>query len=114
MSTIFTRTAFLLGLCLVTTPAVAEPDTESAIVHIGDLNLATTDGQHTLNRRLEHAVTLVCGRPDPNDIAMSAPVRACRGRAIRRAAPQIDLAIASARNAKSYAMAGAQAAPGDR
>lgn len=114
MSTIVTRTAFLLGLCLVTTPAMAAEDTERAILHIGDLNLATTDGQHLLNRRLEHAVTLVCGRPDPNDIAMAAPVRACRSRAIKRAAPQIDLAMASARSQRSYAMAGTQAAPGAR
>lgn len=114
MSTIFIRTAFLLGLCLVTTPAMAEQETERAIVRTGDLNLATTAGERTLNRRIEHAATLVCGRPDPYDIAMSAPVRACRNRAIKRVAPQIDLAIAGARGAQSYAMAGAAVVPGAR
>ncbi|MEO7689264.1 MAG: UrcA family protein [Sphingomonas sp.] len=114
MSTIFFRTTFLLGLCLVTTPAMAEQDVERAIVRTGDLNLATAAGERALNRRIEQAATLVCGRPDPYDIAMSAPVRACRNRAIKRVMPQIDLAIAGARNARSYAMENALVAPGAR
>ena len=114
MSTIFIRTTFLLGLCLVTTPAMAEQETERAIVRTGDLDLATTAGERTLNRRIEQAATAVCGRPDPYDIAMSAPVRACRSRAIKRVAPQIDVAIAGARSARSYAMESARVAPGAR
>ena len=114
MSTIFIRTTFLLGLCLATTPAVAEQDTERAIVRTSDLDLATMAGERALNRRIEQAATAVCGRPDPYDIAMSAPVRACRNRAIKRVAPQIDLAIAGARGAQSYAMAGTAVGPGAR
>ena len=113
MSTVF-RTACLFGLCLVTTPALAGQELPRAIVRTGDLDLATADGVRTLHRRLEAAATLVCGEPDPYNLDLSAPVRACRKSAITRAAPQIDLAIAGARGARSYAMAGAEAMPAAR
>jgi len=114
MSTIFIRTAALLGLCLAATPAMAGQEFPRAIVRVGDLDLATSAGERTLHRRIEHAATLVCGDPDPYNLDMAAPVRACRNRAIKRVMPQIDLAIAGARGARSYAMAGAQAAPAAR
>lgn len=114
MSTIFIRTAFLLGICLVTTPATAGQEAARATVRVNDLNLATTAGERTLRRRIEHAATLVCGEPDTRDLARDAPVRACRNRAIKRVAPQIEVAIAGARSAQSYAMAGALVAPGAR
>jgi len=108
MSTILIRTVCLFGLCLAATPAMAGQEAPRATVRVADLDLATIAGERTLHRRVEQAATLVCGDPDREDLARAAPIRACRNRAIKGAAPQIDLAIAGARSARSYAMAGAR------
>ncbi|WP_019833172.1 UrcA family protein [Sphingomonas sp. PR090111-T3T-6A] len=88
-------------------PALAAPvaDGQSAIVHIADLNLATDAGIQTLHTRVAHAAKKVCGAPDARDLSAVRQSDACRQVALESAAPQVQLAIADARQGKALAMA---------
>ncbi|WP_298194777.1 UrcA family protein [Novosphingobium sp.] len=62
---IFFASAFVLASALAPTLATAAPangmETKVAVVHTSDLNLASDEGQSTLDARITSAVNRVCG-----------------------------------------------------
>lgn len=111
MSNLPFRATLVLGLCLGTASALAEPDSQSVTVRFDDLNLATIAGEHALHSRVVDAVKLVCGDIDPSDLAGNALIQACRATAMKEATPRIESAIASTRKAKSSAVAAVSVPP---
>jgi UrcA family protein len=96
------RTAFLgcalaaAGLALPA-PVLAEQIERTEYVSFGDLDLTSEEGVETLDRRLNRAVTRVCGTEAFQVLAVWAQVRDCKRGAREGIAPQRDAAIARAR-----------------
>lgn len=78
------------------TPALAAPGYEQGQVRVqtADLDLATTAGQRVLERRVEMALTRLCGMPVFHSRDELDALDACRADAMKAAAPQIDAARA--------------------
>ena len=88
-------------------PAMAAgPAGNSTVVHYGDLNLATVDGQAALNRRIAHAADKVCWQADGPTLTEHQQYAACRSTALASAQPTLNAVIASARSEHRYAMNG--------
>lgn len=71
----------LAGLALVTATAASAAPVElgrSTTVSYADLNLASAEGRATLQRRLRHAVNVVCSIDDPSNLALLRARDACR------------------------------------
>lgn len=84
-------------LAFTATPALAEsPVTVTSFVQTADLDLASKDGQRTLDKRLNQAVVEVCGEASPADLAGQNKVRACRRDAHNRLDAERDQRIAAA------------------
>ena len=70
-------------------PALAEPtanpEVNVSIVVTADLDLATRAGQRTLDERLVHAASEVCGTASNVDLAGKNQVRACRASVLAEA-----------------------------
>ena len=78
---------------IAATPAFAQ---ESRSVHFADLDLSTSAGIATLDRRIEGAVRQVCGRYFPNSPASREEVLRCRRDTLSNVYSQRSDAIASA------------------
>jgi UrcA family protein len=105
MSTLF-RVLAPLGLTcmLAATPALAETQAPQRLVSFADLDLSTQAGQRTLQSRVMQAATQVCGRVDPGDFGpMREVITDCRNTALAGARPQMQLAMAQARDGKALA-----------
>jgi len=95
-----------MGLAVFATPAAAQDEQDAlpaAQVHYGDLNLATATGAMQLQDRVRRAADAVCGSPDIRDLAAVRNARNCRTIAMRGAEPQVQVALANARNGVAYA-----------
>jgi UrcA family protein len=108
-----TRTFVTLGLAcaLAATPALAAPETQSKVVRFADLDLTTQAGEQALRGRIARAAALVCGEADLRDLRATSLIDACRVSAMANAAPQMQVAIANARNGKAYAVNTVKIAP---
>lgn len=73
---LFTATAAVLVLAIV--PVKAQADETERRVSFADLDLATPDGQATLDRRLTIAVKHVCTVRGRVDLAMTMRSNKCR------------------------------------
>jgi UrcA family protein len=107
MATKFIHLAASLALsaALFSGPALAQPaaDGGSTAVHIADLDLATDAGAAILRSRVVHAAAAVCGDTDQRDLMATSHMMACRKIAMASATPQVELALAAARNGRAYA-----------
>jgi UrcA family protein len=77
--------------------------TQSVAVKYGDLDLATSQGNAALYRRLRTAAVAVCGETDARDLRASADARACYAKAMEDAVRQIDRAPLTALHARRAA-----------
>jgi UrcA family protein len=112
MSHAYTWAGLALGICLpLAAPALAEPESRSAIVRISDLDLSAAEDQQALQHRITYAVTQVCGAMDDRNLAARAPIRACRVGATAGAQSQISPLLASAKSGKPEAVASIKIAP---
>jgi len=96
----------LAAAALVSAPAFAAPaaDGMSRTVRFGDLDLSTDAGAAALHSRIEYAATAVCGGgADQRDLTQVRVVNACREVAMASAEPQVQLALANARNGRQLA-----------
>jgi UrcA family protein len=98
------RTSLVLGLfaaAALAAPALADPNgfgemqQVSRTVHVGDVDLHTTDGARVAARRIKNAASDVCGG-DSRPILMVSDFAACRNDAIDRALASIDAPLVSA------------------
>ncbi|PXA83314.1 UrcA family protein [Nostoc sp. 3335mG] len=95
-----------LAAALVSAPAFAAPaaDGMSATVRFGDLDLSTDAGAAALHSRIAYAARAVCGGDaDQHDLNRLAAMESCRQVAMASAAPQMQLALANARNGRQLA-----------
>jgi len=103
--TIFTLAAVTLaGSGLVAEARAAQPETGSAVVRYGDLDLKTGAGVAAFERRVAKAADRVCGPVDSRSLADHDLFAACRAKAIADASPKVDSVVAMAQAADRYAM----------
>ena len=88
--------AAALAAATLAAPALAAPGYEQGQVRVqtADLDLATAAGQRALERRVEMALTRLCGMPVFHTRDELDALDACRADALKAAAPQIDAARA--------------------
>ena len=82
-------------------PALAEApasQTNVSLVRTADLDLRSAEGQRTLDRRLAHAASEVCGTASDVDVVGKNYVRKCRDETLAKARGQRE-AIFARRNA---------------
>lgn len=99
--TIVFASALITTGAIKAAPAFAqEPANEvNVLVRTADLNLATSQGQRKLERRLAQAARDVCGTASDVDIAGKNEVRKCRDETLEKAREQRDEVLASRRDA---------------
>ena len=90
-------TALFAGVCLfgATAPAAAAPASQVKTVSYTDLNIATANGRHTLDRRIVQAARSVCDTGSNDLRSLSAEAR-CTDKAVSDARSQVYSASASA------------------
>jgi len=87
MKLIALAAAIAMSACVLSVvPAQAQ---ETATISYADLDIATDAGAARLENRIEHAIDLVCARPDPRSAAAMASFTNCATDA--RAQVQADL-----------------------
>jgi UrcA family protein len=96
--------AMLTSTAIATPVYAADPDTNSTIVHYGDLDLTGTDGEVALKQRIARAAKNVCWNVDGPTLQEHARFDACRDNAIAGASPKMNAVIASARSDHRFAM----------
>jgi UrcA family protein len=94
-SAIITAGLIKAAPALAETPAVGQ--TSVSYVQTADLNLASEDGQRTLDRRLAQAAREVCGVPSDSDLVGQNKARECREEAVVRASSERDALLAAAK-----------------
>jgi UrcA family protein len=67
-------------------------------VSYADLNLASSAGRQSLERRIAFAAFTVCEIEDSRELALAAATNACRDVAIADAQPAFDAAVGAARH----------------
>jgi UrcA family protein len=80
-------------------------ETVQMAVEYGDLNLATAGGQRRLDRRIESAARTICGSYDRLDLHARTAFDECRAGVLASAKPQVEIAIAKARQSTAVAAA---------
>lgn len=104
----FVRTSVSVALSaafLVAAPAVAAPDGQSAVVRTAGLDLSNDSGVQALQSRIARAAKFVCGDPNSLDLPAVKESVDCRKVAMDGTVPQVQLAIAQARQGKAYVVA---------
>ena len=99
------NTALALSLLLSGTSAIAAPaiDQPTAEIRIGDLDLATAQGQDRLHVRLTHAARNLC-RTDSRRLADRVQEQQCVAAALASARTQADRAVARAQDGTQLAL----------
>ncbi len=92
--------AFVLPFAAMAAPVA---DGQSVAVRYSDLDLTTNAGTQALQTRIDHAARAVCGSADVRDLLGMHEVQHCRQVALSSAAPQVEVAIAQARNGRAFA-----------
>lgn len=98
--------ALLIAGCFSTTVMARAQATESLHIRISDLNLTRRADVDILHRRLEQALTQVCGANDAQDSLRIGAVDACRDEARLESARLATGAIAAAHRAEMAAIQG--------
>lgn len=86
-----------LGASLVMgSPLCAQPDgPRQAAVHVGDLNLSSSEGAAALDRRINRAVESVCSSDDSRNLRQAMAARRCMKHSVSEA--MVGAALAKAR-----------------
>lgn len=99
---------YILLLPLFVALPVCAGTSESLAVPYADLNLASTQGQATLERRIETAVRSVCDANQSRELAMRAASKRCQQAARDAVHPNMQVAVQRATTTNE--LAGATAA----
>jgi UrcA family protein len=98
--------AAIAASALVTAgPAFAQSE-PSATVRFDDLNLTDARDVSRLDARVHRAADQICGHPDIRDLTGMREAQNCRTIALHSAEPQMQVALAAARNGADYALNG--------
>jgi UrcA family protein len=77
--------------------SAAERDVQTASVSLRGINVGSAAGAALLHARIVAAARQVCGTADTKDMQAMADMNACRAAALAQAAPQLEVALVSAR-----------------
>lgn len=89
-------------------PALAQPapvTTNVSVVQTADLDLASQDGQRSLQQRLNRAAREVCGTASDADLVGQNKVRDCRHDVLARASGERDALLAAAKSGPTITLA---------
>jgi UrcA family protein len=90
---------FLIALCAAAaaapTPAIANPSGPTILVRYSDLDLGTSEGRTTLDRRVKRAVRHACDFAGPVSVDSQERVSDCVAQAWKDVRPQVQLALRS-------------------
>ena len=92
-------TAFALAATAATAPAFAA-DLPTAQVRFNDLSLTTAQGAAELKARVARAARNVCAAEGSHDLKAQVQAVNCTEVAIAKAMPQVELALANAKNTR--------------
>ena len=88
------------------TPSIdGNRETIQMTVDYSDLNLATAKGMRRLSDRIEAAGQTICGSPNRLDLSAQAANNECRAGVRASAQPQVEVAVARARQNTAVAAA---------
>lgn len=91
--------AALAAATALVVPTVSRAnETNSVRVSYADLNLASSAGQQSLERRIDFAARVVCELEDSRQLPLAMAAKSCRSDAISGAQPAFMSAVASARH----------------
>ena len=99
-----TKSIVLLALVLASTPALAQPP--AGTVRYSDLDLTTANGVARLDRRIDRAVTQLCGSAFPTDLNGRSEVDRCRTETMKSVTGPRALLIAHAGGRGQLALKG--------
>ena len=94
-----------LGAALICTMPAAAQDEMSVHVSYADLNLNDAAGSAAFGRRIDNAVTQICGREGGVDLTRVAIVRSCRSQVGAAAHAQMDQVVAAIQHPQTLASA---------
>jgi UrcA family protein len=98
MSKVIPVAAAIAAAAALVVPTVGRAaDTNSVRVSYADLNLASSVGQQSLQRRISFAARVVCELEDSRQLPLLAATNACRNDAIAGAQPAYEVAVGNAR-----------------
>lgn len=89
--------ALVFASALVVPTVSQAAESNSVRVSYADLNLASSLGRHTLQKRIAGAARTVCEIEDSRELALATATNICRGESIARAQPAFDAAVAASR-----------------
>jgi UrcA family protein len=98
LKTISALAALAVASMLVGPTVSQAEELNSVRVSYADLNLGSSVGQHTLQRRIAGAARTVCVIEDSRELALASATNACRGDAVASAQPAYEMAVAAARH----------------
>ena len=102
---IFLVMAASVALTSPAPPVDGNRETVQMTVDYGDLNLATAKGRRVLDSRIEAAATNICGSVNWLDLGAKAANDECRAGVRASAGPQVEVALARARQNAALAAA---------
>jgi UrcA family protein len=91
-----------LALILASAPALAQPS--AGTVRYSDLDLATSAGIATLDRRIDRAVAQLCGTAFPTDLDARAQIDRCRSETMKSVADSRATLLARAAGSGAVAL----------
>ena len=98
LNTLSALAALAVASALVA-PTVSQAEEPNSVrVSYADLNLASGDGQHLLQRRITGAARTVCVIEDSKELALRSATNLCRSDAIASAWPAYERAVAAVRH----------------
>lgn len=103
--------AALLASGAVAAPVPNYGEVRTVEVRYGDINLASDAGAAQLARRVNIAVTKVCGTADTRDLAANRLVKICRRETMANTTPRVETALAAARSDTRLAQTGGAPTP---
>ncbi len=87
--------AAMLATTAAQAASVDTGDTYTVRIATGDLDLASSAGQATLNGRISRAADLACGRSPVVPLSQAYSVEACRAYLMRAAHARVEVALRS-------------------
>ena len=94
-----------LGAALICTLPASAQDTVSIRVSYADLNLASAAGSTAFGRRIDAAVTQICGSTGGMDLTRAASAKSCRAQVGAAARAEMDRVVAEVRQPQTLASA---------
>lgn len=96
--------ASIAAIALAAAPVAAMDEVPSMTIKHSDLDLARADHQAKLDRRINAAVTQVCGQTSARTLSLNEDIRACREAAFANAKRASAQAIARAEQQRTLAL----------